>query len=176
MLTESMSYEPKDPEVARIWRHLSPAAREKRLSQAMHRQEVIRALANKREDVSERTAASQVDAGLDRTTIRSWRKRYENRGFDGLIDIRIKPDNPVVCGAICTLRRADPNISVKAIIAHVKQHHGVTIGETSVRGILRKNGLSRPRGAPLGTKRRLIKSHSSFRHHFFSDASPKHCH
>ncbi|MCP4081984.1 MAG: helix-turn-helix domain-containing protein [Planctomycetaceae bacterium] len=165
MLTESMSYEPKDPQVARIWRRLSPAAREKRFSQAMRRQEVIRALANKSEDVSERTAVSQLNAGVDRTTIRSWRKRYENRGFDGLIDIRIRPDSPIepaVCGAICTLRRADPNISVKAVIAHVKQYHGVTIGETSVEGLLRKNGLSRPRGAPPGTKRQAAEQRLTF--------------
>jgi len=156
MPRQAINYEPKNDRVARVWRRLSPAARDKRWEQAMRRLELIQALDARGENETERSAARQLDAGVDRTTIRRWRERYKSYGFDGLIDARMGPRPLVddeVRGAICTLRRADPNIAAAAIIAHVKQHHGVDLSESTVTTVLRENGLNRRRGAPSGIKR-----------------------
>lgn len=156
MSQEKMSYEPKNDKVAGIWQRLSPSVREKRLAQARRRLELIRALDSKSEDLTEREAARQLNAEMDRTTILRWRKRYQEHGFDGLIDTRTGPRLPVdpeVRIAICTLRRADPDIATEDIAAHLKQHHGVTVGPTTIKKVLRENGLNRPRGAVSGRKR-----------------------
>jgi hypothetical protein len=50
--------------------------------------------------------------------------------------------------AICTLRRADPDISVEKIVEHVAKHHGYETSETTVKRILRRAGLHRRRGPP----------------------------
>ena len=54
--------------------------------------------------------------------------------------------------AICTLRQADPNFAVVAIIAHVAKHHGYEVGETKVKEVLRAAGLARRGGPPSGAK------------------------
>lgn len=156
MPRQAINYEPKNDRVARVWRRLSPATRDKRWEQAMRRLELIQALDARGENETERSAARQLNAGVDRTTIRRWRERYKSYGFDGLIDARLGPRPLVdadVRGAICTLRRADPNIAAAAIVAHVKQHHGVELSESTVTTVLRENGLNRRRGAPAGVKR-----------------------
>lgn len=156
MSEEEKNYQPKNDKVADIWRRLSPSAREKRLVQARRRLELIQALDSKSEDLTEREAARQLNAEMDRTTILRWRKRYRELGFDGLIDTRTGPRQPVdpeICIAICTLRRADPEIATADIASHLQQHHGVTVGLTTIKKVLRENGLNRRRGAPAGYKR-----------------------
>jgi transposase len=143
-----MNYEPKDDRVARVWRRLSPDARNKRWEKAMRRLELIRALDARGENETERSAARQLDAGVDRTTIRRWSERYNSYGSDGLIDARMGPRPLVdadVHGATCTLRQADPNIAAAAMVAHVKQRHGIELSESTVTTVLPENGLNRRR-------------------------------
>lgn len=156
MPNETINYEPQNSRVAEIWRRLSPAAQENRWKQAVRRLELIQALDNKRENVTERGAVKQMNVDVDRATLRRWQERYRACGFDGLIDVRMGPRSLVddaVRGAICTLRQADPNIAVSTIVAHVKRHHGVALGESTVKNVLRQKGLNRRRGVPAGTKR-----------------------
>jgi len=156
MSEEKLNYEPKNEKVAGIWHKLSPSARKKRLAKARRRLELIQALDMKCEGLTEREAARQLNAEVDRTTILRWRKRYREHGFDGLIDTRTGPRRPVdpeVRIAICTLRRAAPDIATADIAAHLKQHHGVTVGPTTIKKVLRENRLNRRRGAPSGRKR-----------------------
>ena len=89
-----------------------------------------------------------------RSTLRRWRKRYEEYGFDGLVDWRLPPGVPSmpaeVRGAVCTLRRADPNVGVDVIIEHVREHHNFTTSATKVKRVLREEGLARRPGPPGG--------------------------
>lgn len=148
-----MTYEPKHTKVADIWKRLSPKSREKRLNQAIKRLEIVEALKGRSAGESERAAAIRLDIKVDRTTILRWRKRYEKYGLDGLIDVRIGPNTPVpkeISTAICTLRRVDPNISVKAILSHLEEYYAFKTSGTTVKKVLREKGLNRRPGAQRG--------------------------
>ena len=141
-----MEYEPKDSKVLRIWNRLSPEARETKLSQARERLELLTALNARDKNESERAAVARLKVNVNRTTILRWRKRYEQLGFDGLIDIRTGPYSSIsaeIQSAICTLRRVDPNMNVESILSHLKKYHDFKTSNTSVKRILRKNDLSR---------------------------------
>jgi transposase len=102
---------------------------------------------------SERDATKRVVPHEHRSSFRWWQKRYDQQGFEGLIDRRIGPESkmpPEVRAAICTLRRADPNFDVEKIVAHVAEHHGFKTSATQVKGILRQEGLARRRGPCSG--------------------------
>jgi len=148
-----MKYEPKDNKVISIWNRLSPETRDARLSQAKKRLELINALDARDSNESERTASVRLNAGVNRTTIRRWREKYNDLGFDGLIDLRVGPYTlmpKVIQNAICTLRRVDPNINVESIISHVKEYHDFKTSATTVKRVLRKNGLNRKPGGQKG--------------------------
>ena len=89
--TDIKTYEPTNQNVLDIWVRLLPATREKLFNKAQQRLELINALESNREHVSERKAADKIQSGVNRTTIRDWRERYELFGFDGLIDLRMGP-------------------------------------------------------------------------------------
>ncbi len=144
-----MTYEPKDSRVIHIWERLSPEARENRLNQAISRLEAIKALEERRGKKSERSATADVNAGVDRTTVRRWRERYERLGFDGLIDLRTAPCNLMpeeIRITICTIRRENPHIGTEAVVSHLKEHHNFKTSETTVTKVLRKHGLNRHSG------------------------------
>lgn len=148
-----MAYEPTYKKVVEIWDRLSPASREKRLNQAKKRLEIIQALEERPSEESERATATRLDIKVDRTTILRWRKRHEEHGLDGLIDVRIGRNKPVpeeICAAICTLRRSDPNIAVEEIISHIEEYHDFKIGGTTVKKVLREKGLNRRPGPQKG--------------------------
>ncbi|MDM8514606.1 hypothetical protein QUF76_00270 [Desulfobacterales bacterium HSG16] len=90
----------------------------------------IQALKERLPDESERAAAIRLDIKVDRTTTLRWHQRYEEHGLDGLIDVRIGRNRPVpkeICTTICTLRRADPNIAVEAIISNLEEYYDFKI-------------------------------------------------
>jgi len=148
-----MEYEPKNEKVLRVWKRLSPEAREARFSQAQKKLELINALDERVGNESERAASVRLNAGFDRTTIRRWREKYNELGFDGLISIRIGPYSRMpeeIQSTICTLRRMDSNINVEDIISHVKKHHTYKTSGTTVKRVLRENGLNRNRGGQKG--------------------------
>jgi transposase len=163
--TDIKTYEPTNQNVLDIWVRLLPATREKLFNKAQQRLELINALESNREHVSERKAADKIQSGVNRTTIRDWRERYELFGFDGLIDLRMGPCRKLdskITEVICTLRRVNADISVDDIIAYLKKHHDVKIGGTSVKKVLRENGLNRPRGISPGMKRKITEHPLTF--------------
>jgi len=148
-----MEYEPKDIKVIRIWNRLSPEVREAKISQASERLDLIKALDKRDKNESERAASARLNAGVDRTTIRRWREQYNKLGFDGLIDLRIGyycPMSEDIKKTICALRLVEPDISVESIISHVKEHHNFKTSASTVKRVLRKNGLNRKPGTQKG--------------------------
>lgn len=89
-----------------------------------------------------------------RSSFRRWQQRYSKYGFDGLIDWRLPPARPSVPpevrAAICTLRRMDGNMPVDKVIQHIGEHHHFEVGQTTVKQVLREEGLARRRGPVLG--------------------------
>ncbi len=156
-----MEYKPENSKVLRVWNRLSTETREKRFSQAKKRLELVKAMEKRDGNESERAASVRLNGGVDRTTIRIWREKYNKIGFDGLIDIRVGPYTLMpeeIQNAICTLRRMDPNINVEAIISHVKEYHDFKTSATTVKRVLRKNGLNRKSGQkqkPKAVEKRL---------------------
>jgi len=148
-----MKYKPENEKVIRVWNRLSPEAREARFVHAQKKLEVIKVLDERDSTESERAASVRLNAGVDRTTIRRWREKYNKLGFDGLINLRIGPYIGMpedIQIAICTLRRVDPDINVEVIISHVKEHHDYKTSAATVKRVLRRNGLNRKVGGPKG--------------------------
>jgi len=147
-------YEPVDERLRRIWERLSPKVREARYQQGMARKKMIEEIEAVSKGMSLREALRE--AGVKRATYNYWRQRYLARGVDGLMDERVPPPSPLtpqVVAAICTMRRADPNVKVEAIIAHVERYHQTKTNATSVKEVLKAAGLGRRPGPPLGSKR-----------------------
>ena len=130
--------------------------REDRLGEARRREEILKVVAGRAKTESERKAIKRLPSAEDRSTFRRWQNRYQSYGFDGLVDWRLPPPPEsmpeTVRAAICTLRQADPNFAVAAIISHVAKHHGYEVGETKVKEVLRAAGLARRGGLPSGAK------------------------
>lgn len=147
-------YVPVHPHLRLVWERLSPAAREARYEEAMERKEVLERFEMLSSQMSERAALREVKTG--RTKFRRWHKRYQAFGVDGLLDWRMPPKSPLtasVVAAICTMRRADPEVSVETIIAHVATHHQAKTNATSVKEVLKAAELGRRPGPPTGSKR-----------------------
>ena len=145
------AYEPKDPRVLNAWRKLGAVARSERLAEARRRELLLKEVARRGRKVSERSAIRAL-SGTDRTSFRRWQAAYATIGLDGLFDTRAPPPQPAVPEAvravICTLRRADPQVSVQTIMAHVKRHHDWDLGRSTVKQILQSASLARRRGPP----------------------------
>ena len=96
--------------------------RAQRLAEARRREKVVNRVLGRRPGESERAAIKRL-AKADRSTFRRWQREYGKLGLDGLIDSRVPPEPRSIPAAvrevICTLRRADPQCDVSAIIAHV---------------------------------------------------------
>jgi hypothetical protein len=148
------SYQPQRAEWRRVWESLPAESRKRRFASAIKREARVKAMAERKAGESERSAASRLSAAAARSSLRRWQSRYEKYGFDGLVDWRLPPARPRVQadvrGAICTLRRADANVSVTVIIDHIAKHHHVKISETAVKRVLREGGLARTRGRARG--------------------------
>jgi hypothetical protein len=149
-------YQPQRPKWRELWQGLSQETRARHYSEALERKAAIEAVAARNPGESERAALRRL-SGAIRSSFRRWKERYAKYGFDGLLDWRLPPKAATTPAevriAICTLRRNDPNIGVEAVVKHVAQHHQFNISETTVKLILREEGLARPRGRVAGDSR-----------------------
>jgi hypothetical protein len=146
-------YKPQRPEWQKLWEGLSQETRARRFSEALERKAAIEAVATRESGESERAALLRV-GGATRSNFRRWKERFAKYGLDGLMDWRLPPKAPTtpaeVRTAICTLRRMDPNIGVDTVVEYVAKHHQFQVSETTVKLILREEGLARPRGRMAG--------------------------
>jgi hypothetical protein len=149
------SYLPGRPAWRKIWKQLPLGSRKRRFAAATKREELLKILAGREPGESERESARTVRAAAPRTSLRRWQQRHTKYGFDGLVDWRMPPEppsmTPQVRIAICTLRRADPNVSVAVIVDHIAQYHHAKTCETMVKRVLREEGLARRPGPADGT-------------------------
>jgi len=159
-------FEPSHPTCLRVWQQLSVEAKQGRLDVALQRKSVIDQVTDwvKSGQYSESGAIRRLNPPVDRSTYRSWAAKFRADGLDGLVDWRMPPSlssvTELLRTAICTLRRADPNVKVEDIVAHIAEHHHQELSESTVRRVLSKAGLSRGRGpakaaSGAGTERRL---------------------
>lgn len=160
------SYEPSHPKCRRVWERLSVEAKRRMFEVALQREKLIEQV-SACVDVgreSERHAVARLAPRASRSSYRKWKRNYDEHGLDGLLDWRMPPStnksSEQVRTAVCTLRQADPNVKVEAIQAHVAEHHGVLLSESTVKRILSKAGLSRRAGPVKGanaaaTERRI---------------------
>ena len=146
-------YEPQRPQWREVWKRLSPASRSRRHAAAVKREAVVKAVAARKPGESERAAVRRL-SGTMRSSFRRWQQRYGKYGLDGLVDWRMPPPMPTMPpearAAICTLRRMDANISVATMVQHLALHHHVKASETTIKRVLREEGLARRRGPTLG--------------------------
>jgi hypothetical protein len=154
-------YQPARSEWRELWQRLPQSSRERRFATALERQAAVKALAARAPDESERAALRRLEDS-PRSNLRRWQKRYEEYGFDGLLDWRLPPGvpsmPPEVRAAVCTLRRADPDVDVAVIVDHVRQHHHFVTSVTTVKRVLHQEGLARRPGPVTAT------SHGGERH------------
>jgi len=155
-MTDANSYQPTQPHCRKMWEGLDEQARRERLTEARRRERLLKVVnARVGSGESERQVVKGL-VGVDRSNYRRWKQRYEAYGLDGLIDWRLPPkpeELPLdVRTAICTLRRVDPNVPVEKIVAHVAKHHSYKTSTTTVKRVLRQEGLSR-RGGPVASSR-----------------------
>lgn len=146
-------YKPERPEWLEVWQQFPLSIRAQRFAAAERREAEVKALTARKPGESERSALRRFE-GAVRTSLRRWQKRYAKYGFDGLVDWRLPPGHPPmpaeVRAAMCTLRRADPNVDVEVIVEHVAKHHGFVTSGTTVKRVLREEGLARRRGPVAG--------------------------
>ena len=152
-------YEPTHPPLCRIWKQLSEEMREDRREEAERRERILKTVGARPAGESERAALRRLAKAEDRSTFRRWQNRYREHGFDGLVDSRLPPRPEEVTSeaareAMCTLRRADPEVSVATIIAHGAKFHDCQVGKSTVKEVLRAAGLAR-RGGPRSGDRHV---------------------
>ncbi len=148
-----IAFQPSHPFLQRIWEKLSSSVRAERYAEAVRRKAVLDLVEDRPAGLSERAAIKALMPATDRSNFRRWRRRYATTGIEGLIDGRLPPnvDTPAsVRAAIRTLRQADPNVAVEVIVRHVAQYHQLKLSETTVKRILRAEGLQRRRGPASG--------------------------
>lgn len=140
---------PDDPSIRALYLTLTSEVQQRRFDAARKRAACVMAVENRPVEQSERAALANM-CGVDRTSLRRWRQRFQTFGLEGLVDQRpavgresMSPEHRSV---VCTLRRQDPNIGVDAIVEHLADYHGHTSSERTVRRVLRSNGLARPPG------------------------------
>ena len=154
-------YQPARPEWRELWQRLPQASRERRFAAARQREAEVKVLTARAPGESERAAFRRLE-GTVRTSLRRWQKRYAKYGFDGLVDWRLPPGIPPMPlemrVTVCALRRADPNVNVGVIVEHLSKHHHFATSETTVKRVLREEGLARRRGPADGAE------HSGKRH------------
>lgn len=139
--------------VKRIWGRLNPDSKAQRYvlaQQKMERMEAVQKLIHA--GVHESAAVKQVTPPVHRSTYRHWAQRYVTFGFEGLIDCRLpEPRETIpekVQETVLKLRRREPKMNVEQIVSFIRNHHGRKLSESSVKRILNRSGLHRPRGRP----------------------------
>ena len=143
-------YDPSNPQCVKAWKQLSPKVQRQRWREATKRRRILVAVEARRGSESERRALRRRFPAVNRSNFRRWKERYAAFGLDGLVDWRAPPCAEEMPGevraALCTLRRADPNIDVEVMVEHVAKHHGFSTSATTVKRVLSEEGLNRRRG------------------------------
>jgi hypothetical protein len=148
------NYAPQRSEWLDIWQRLPQDSRRQRFAEAQQREADIKAVKGRAADESERAAIARISKG-DHSSFKRWQKRYEQYGFDGLVDWRLPCGVPTVPAevraTICTLRQANADVDVDTIVKHVAKFHQFSTSPTTVKRILREAGLARRRGPSSGS-------------------------
>ncbi len=150
MTSHVEEFVPVSPRVRQLWAVLTAVQKAERLIAAFARETIVHDVqAAMDEGMSERQSVKAHGGGTDRTTYRRWQSEYAANGIEGLVDLRYPPRVPVsddIVSAICTLREADADIGVQAIKDHIFSHRQVLVSSASIKRILKRAGLARPRG------------------------------
>jgi len=148
------TYEPKKADWYELWQDWPPELRIRRFSDAQKRQAALQTFVAREPTESERAAVLRKFPKGSRANLRRWQQRYIEFGVDGLVDWRVPPVVQAMPKevelAICTLRRADPNVDVAVIVEHVAKYHAYKTSGTVVKRVLQTNGLARRCGPVSG--------------------------
>lgn len=139
-----------------MWEKLNCAGTAKRFAAAKKCEQQLLAVKELiKGGVPESNAVQQIETPVHRSTYRGWCRRYQEYGFEGLIDCRLP--QPAECvpediqSLVCALRRADSDIGVPQIVSFVSSHHQRRVSDSSVKRILKSSELHRKRGKPTRT-------------------------
>lgn len=152
-MTGPEEWQPDDPKLQETWRRLSAEAKQRRFVKALRRLDALRQVFRRADGESERKAVKRKAAWTSRSSLRRWRDRYEERGFAGLLNWQVAPPSAMpaeLIGVICTLVRANPQMPVASMVAHLAKFHEFQTSTTKVKRVLRGAGLNRPRGPAPG--------------------------
>lgn len=135
-------------------RSLKPETWRKRVEAAEAQAAAIEAVEQARaEGATEPEALARFAPDWHRSTYHGRRRRYRAAGVEGLISGRKgafpKTLTPEVRQAVCILRRLDPQVPVERIAEVVLAQTGVAVSITSIKRVLRAEGLNRPPGGGL---------------------------
>jgi len=148
-MTTVDDFVPAHPALVNIWHKLSPQTRAQRFACAKQRLAIITE-ADKRSSHDSTQASSEKPLCGSPTTIRRLRSRFRQFGFDGLFDLRLpvgnQPTPEKMQKVMCAMRRADPNVSVEKIVKRLRSRYRYNTSPTTVKRVLKKEGLARPRG------------------------------
>jgi transposase len=156
-MDQDADFKPTHRHVKRLGKLLSPQARTARLAEARRREEALHTVKRAMDErgLLERAAIAKELPDVHRSSYRRWQKRYEEHGFEGLIDWRMPVENETmpaeVRQEICAMRRVDSQMPVEKIVSHVQQHFSFQTSVTTVKRVLHDAGLSRRPGPPPGT-------------------------
>lgn len=147
------NYQPQQPQWLDVWQRLPEQSRRQRFAEALQRESEINEVAARPAGETERAAIARVSKE-PHSSFKRWQKDYAEYGFDGLIDWRLPCGVPAmpaeVKAAVCTLRQANPNVSVETIVEHIAKFHKFETSPTTVKRVLREAGLARRRGPAAG--------------------------
>ncbi len=139
-------------------RSLRPQTWKKRVETAEEQAAIVEAIEQARAGgATEPEALARFAPDWHRSTYHGRRRRYRAGGIEGLISGRKgslpKTLTPEVRQAVCILRRADSQMPVERIADVVLAQTGIAASATSIKRVLRAEGLNRP---PGGGPRNLL--------------------
>jgi len=156
-MNEDVTFEdfvPTLPKLVRAWKRLDDEGRHVRFAEARRCARIVKAVANRPANETVNAARRKLSPPVPRSTLQHWMRQFAEYGFEGLFDWRM-PEKPRELSdgmrqVVCTLRRADPNVSIGAIKDHLKKHHDTTTSESTIKRVLKRAGLARPCGPARG--------------------------
>ena len=154
---DEYEYQPTQPWLQRAWARLSVSGRQKRLRRARERERWLKEVAARGPQEKEQQALARVAPGVTLSSFSRWKKRYAAYGLDGLVEGRIPTKSPLsaqTAAELCTLRRADPQVGVERLVAYAAEQRQEATNATTVKKVLKGEGLARRPGPALGSKRR----------------------
>lgn len=150
---DAQRFRPATSRVRPLWERINCAGSARRFAAAKRcEQRLLSVRQLIASGIPESVAVEKIETPVHRSTYRGWCRRYDKYGFEGLIDCRLpQPGECVpedIQALVCALRRADPDIGVPQIVSFVGSHHQRRVSDSSVKRILKRSGLHRPRGKP----------------------------